>query len=51
MGHLNFYNLVKINRKEAVKEIPHISKPTNTLCEHFIQGKKLGPSLNQKSTP
>jgi hypothetical protein len=31
MGHVNFENLVKINKKEAVREIPKISNPTNTL--------------------
>jgi hypothetical protein len=31
MGHINFDNIVKINRKEAVREIPEILKPTNTL--------------------
>jgi hypothetical protein len=40
MGHLNFDDLVKINRKEAVKEIPEISKLVNTLCEHCLQGKQ-----------
>jgi len=40
MGHINFDNLVKISRKEAVKEMPEISKPTNTLYEHCLQGKQ-----------
>jgi hypothetical protein len=31
MGHINFDNLVKVSKKEAVKEIPQIMKPTNTL--------------------
>jgi hypothetical protein len=31
MSNINFDNLVKINRKEEVREIPKISKPTNTL--------------------
>jgi hypothetical protein len=39
MGHINFDNLVKVNRKEAVREIPEISKPTNILCKHCLQGK------------
>jgi hypothetical protein len=40
MSHMNFDNLVKISRKEVVKEMPDISKPTNTLCEHCLQVKK-----------
>ena len=33
MGHINFVNLVRIRKKEAVREMPKISKPSNTLCE------------------
>jgi hypothetical protein len=40
MGHIKFDNLFKINTKEALKEIPEISKLTNTLCEHCLQGKQ-----------
>jgi hypothetical protein len=40
MGHMNFDNLVKINRKKSMKEMPAISKPSNTLCDHFLQGKQ-----------
>jgi hypothetical protein len=34
MGHINFDNLVKVSKKEAIREIPQITKPTNTLCKH-----------------
>jgi transposase InsO family protein len=37
---MNFDNLVNINKKEVVREMPEISKPTNTLCKHCLQGKK-----------
>jgi hypothetical protein len=40
MSHMNFDNLVKINRNEAMKEMLKILKPTNTLCEHCLQGKQ-----------
>jgi hypothetical protein len=40
MGHMHFDNLVKVNKREAVKEMPQITKPTNTLCKHFQQGKQ-----------
>ena len=33
MGHIKFDNLVSISKKEAVREMPKISKPSNTLCE------------------
>jgi hypothetical protein len=34
MGHIHFYNLLKVNKREAVREMPQITKPTNTLCKH-----------------
>jgi hypothetical protein len=34
MGHMHFDNLVKVNKREVVREMPHITKPTNTLCKH-----------------
>jgi hypothetical protein len=40
MGHMHFDNLVKINRKEVVREMPEISKPTNTMCKHCQHGKQ-----------
>jgi hypothetical protein len=40
MGHIHFYKLVKFRKREAVKEMPHITKPTNTLSKHCPQGKQ-----------
>jgi hypothetical protein len=40
MGHLHFDNLVKVNKRQSVREMPQITKPTNTLCKHCQQGKK-----------
>jgi hypothetical protein len=31
MGHMHFDNLVKVSKREAVIEMPQITKPTNTL--------------------
>jgi hypothetical protein len=45
---MNFDNLVKITKKEVVKEIIDISKPTNTQCEHCIQGKEIRNKLKLK---
>jgi hypothetical protein len=47
-GHIKFHNLVKVNKKEAVREIPQIMKPTNTLCNHFQQGKKTKTNFKSK---
>jgi hypothetical protein len=33
MGHIKFDNLVKINNKQAVRYMPKIDKPSNTLCK------------------
>jgi hypothetical protein len=48
MGHMNFDILVKINIKEAVREIPEISKLENTLCKHCLQGKKTRTKFKSK---
>jgi hypothetical protein len=40
MGHIQFYTLVKVNKREEVREMPQIMKPTNTLCKNCQQGKK-----------
>jgi len=40
MGHMNFDNMVKISRKEPVREIPEISKPASTMCKHCLHGKQ-----------
>jgi hypothetical protein len=48
MDHRNFDNLVKVNKKEAVREIPHITKPTNTLCKHCKQGKQTQTRFKSK---
>jgi hypothetical protein len=48
MGHIHFHNLVKVRKKESVREIPHIMKPTNSLCKHCQQGKKTKTRLKSK---
>jgi hypothetical protein len=45
---MNFDNLVKISRKEIVKEMSGISKPTNTLCKHCLQGKQTRTKFKSK---
>jgi hypothetical protein len=40
VGHIHFDNLFKVCKREGVREIPQITKPTNTLCNHCQQGKK-----------
>jgi hypothetical protein len=35
MGHINFDNLIKVNKEEEVREMPQILNPTNTLCKYY----------------
>jgi hypothetical protein len=48
MGHIHFDNLVKVRKIEEVREIPQITKPTNTLCKHCQQGKKTNTKVKSK---
>jgi transposase InsO family protein len=48
MGHIHFDNLVKVRKREAVREMPQITKPTNTLCKHCQQGKKTKTRFKSK---
>jgi hypothetical protein len=40
MGHFHFDNIVKVSKREAVREMLQIMKPTNTLCKHCQKGKQ-----------
>jgi hypothetical protein len=48
MGHIHFDNLVKVIQKEAVREMPQITKPTNILCKHCQQGKQTKTKFKSK---
>jgi hypothetical protein len=48
MWNIHFDNLVKFNKREAVREMPQIMKPTNTLCKHCQQGKKTKTRFKSK---
>ena len=34
LGHMNFDNLVKIDTKQAMRDMAKITKPSNTICKH-----------------
>ena len=40
MRHINFDNLVKISKKEVVREMPKVTKIANAICKHCQHGKK-----------
>jgi hypothetical protein len=48
MGRINFDNIVKVNKKEVVREMAQIMNPTNTLCKHCQQGKQTKTSFKSK---
>jgi hypothetical protein len=48
MGHMHFDNLVKVSKREAVRKIPQITKPGNTLCKHCQQGKQTNTRFKSK---
>jgi hypothetical protein len=48
MGHIHSDNLIKVNRREAVREMPRITKPTNTLCKHCQRVKQTKTRFKSK---
>jgi len=48
MGHLHFCNLVKISKKQVVREMPEITKPKNILCKHCQHGKQTKVEFKSK---
>jgi hypothetical protein len=48
MCHMHFDTLVKVIKREAVGQMPQITKPTNTLCKHCQQGKKTKTRFKSK---
>jgi hypothetical protein len=48
MSHIHFDNLFKVKKKEADREILHITKPTNTLWKHCQQGKQTKTRFKSK---
>jgi hypothetical protein len=49
MGHMHFDNLVKVRKREAIREMPQITKPTNTLWKHCQQGKQTKTRFKSKA--
>ena len=40
MGHLNFYNIVKVSKKGVVRNLPKILKSPTYVCRHCRHGKQ-----------
>ena len=39
LGHIYFENIIKINKKEVVRDMPKIVKPSNIMWKHYQRGK------------
>ena len=48
MGHLNFDNLVKISKKEDVRDLPKTVKPLNYVCKHCKHGNQTRTNFKTK---
>jgi transposase InsO family protein len=48
MGHMHFDNLLKVRKREVVREMPQITKPINNLCKHCQQGKQTKTRFKSK---
>ena len=40
LGHLNFDNIMKVSKKEVVRDLPKIVNPLNSVCKHCQHGKQ-----------
>jgi hypothetical protein len=49
LGHLNFDHLIKIKNIEAVKDLPRISKPQDSMCKPYQVGKLTKTQFKSKS--
>jgi hypothetical protein len=49
LGHLNFDHLIKLKNLEAVKDLPRISKPQDSMCKPCQVGKKNRTQFKSKS--
>jgi hypothetical protein len=48
MGHIDFDNVVKLSKTQAVRDMPRISKPTNTIYKTCQHGKKMRVNYKTK---
>jgi hypothetical protein len=50
LAHLNFYHLIKLKNLEAVKYLPRISKPQDSMCKPCQVGKLTRTQFKSKSS-
>jgi hypothetical protein len=49
LGHLNFDHLIKLKNLKAVKDLPRISKPQDSMCKPYQVGKQNKTQFKSKS--
>ena len=48
MGHIHFGNMIKISKKQDIREILEIKKPENNICEHCQHRKHIRVEFKTK---
>lgn len=48
MRHINFDNLVQIKKKQVVRDLPPITKPTRSICREWKIGKHARDNFKTK---
>jgi hypothetical protein len=48
MCHIKFDNIIKLNKTQAVRFMPRISKPTDTICKTCRHGNKMRVNFKTK---
>ena len=48
MGHSKFDNIIKVSKKEVVRDFPKIVKPRNSVCRHRQHGKQTKSNFKTK---
>ena len=46
--HINFDNIVKISNVKAVRDLPSIARPVDTMCREYVMGKHVRTSFRSK---
>ena len=50
LGHLNFDHLIKLKKLEAIKDLPRIGKPQDSVCKPCQVGKLTRTQFKSKSS-
>ena len=48
LGHLNFDHIISLSKKNVVRDMPVIKKPSNTICKSYQLGKQTRTSFKTK---